>query len=90
MILINLYCNNKLDDRIFACLLTSMAAVQVWDVYASFRIVGNLKGYDKEWLGSITTNRHGVAALVFATVFGCISWLSIRPMHVVRHLTTEK
>ena len=33
--------------------------------------VGDLNGHHREWLGSTTTNRHGVAAFDFATVFGC-------------------
>ena len=48
-----------------------MAAVQAEDVRASFRFVGDLNGHHQEWLGSTTTNRHGVAAFDFATVSGC-------------------
>ena len=39
-----------------------MAAVQPEDVRASFLFVGDLNGHHREWLGSATTNRHGVAA----------------------------
>ena len=60
----SLYCNPNLDDRIFYCLLTSMAAVQAEDVLASFLFVV------QEWLGFTTTNRHCVAAFDFATVSG--------------------
>ena len=67
----SLYRNSDLDDRIFDCLLTSMAAVQADDVRASFLFVGVLNGHHQEWLGSTTTNRHGVAAFDFATVSGC-------------------
>ena len=72
----NLYvfslCHNPdLDDQIFDCLLTSMAAVQAEDAHASFLFVGDLNGHHQEWLGSATTNRHGVAAFDFATVSGC-------------------
>ena len=63
--------NPDLDDRIFECLLASMAAVQAEDVRASFLFVGDLNGHHQEWLGSTTTNRHVVAALAFATVSGC-------------------
>ena len=66
----SLYCNPDLDDRIFHCLLASMAAVQAEDVHASFLFVGDLNGHHQEWLGSATTNRHGVAAFDFATVSG--------------------
>ena len=55
-----------------------MAAVQAENVRASFLFVGDLNGHHREWLGSATTNHHGVAA--FAS-----SWLSVRPMHVVEH-----
>ena len=76
----SLYRNLDLDDRIFNCLLTSMAAVQVEDVRASFLFVGNLNGHHQEWLGSTTTNRHGVAAFDFATVSGC-DQLVVSPTH---------
>ena len=48
-----------------------MAAVQVEDVLSSFLFVDDLNGHHQEWLGSTTTNRHGVAAFYFATVSGC-------------------
>ena len=48
-----------------------MAAVQSEDVRASFLFVGDLYGHYREWLGSTTTNRHGVAAFNFGTVSGC-------------------
>ena len=67
----SLYCNPDLDDQIYECLLTAMAAVQAVDSLASFHFVGDLNGQHQEGLGSITTNRHGVAALDFATVSGC-------------------
>ena len=65
----SLYRNPDLDDRIFYCLLASMAAMQAEDVRASFLFVGDLNGLHQEWLGSTTTNRHGVAAFDFATVW---------------------
>ena len=65
--------NPDQDDRIFYCLLTSMADVQAEDVCASFMFVGDLNEHH-EWLGSTTTNRHGVAAFDFATVSGCKWW----------------
>ena len=67
----SLYRNPDIDDRIYDCLLTAMAAVQGADAHASFLSVGDLNGHRQEWLGSATTNRHGVAALDFATVSGC-------------------
>ena len=70
---LSLYCNPDLDDRIFYCLLTSMAAMQTEDVRASFLFVSDLNGHHQEWFGSTTTNRqcHGVAAFDFSTVSGC-------------------
>ena len=65
----SLYRNPDLDDRIFYCLLTSMAAVQAEDVRASFLFMADLNGHHREWLGSTTTNRHGVGAFDFGTVW---------------------
>ena len=76
----SLYLNTDLDDRIFDCLLTSMAAVQAEDVRSSFLFVGDLNGHHQEWLDSATTNRHGVAAFDFATVSGC-DQLVVGPTH---------
>ena len=76
----NLYRNPDLDDRIFDCLLTSMAAVQVEYVRAFFLFPGDLNGNHQEWLGSTTTNSHGVAAFDLATVSGC-DQLVVGPTH---------
>ena len=67
----SLYRNPDLDDRILDCLLALMAAVQADDIRASFLFVGDLNGHHQEWLGSTTTNRHGVEAFDFVTVSGC-------------------
>ena len=75
----SLYRNPDLDEQIFYCLLASMAAVQAEDVCASFLFVGD--GHHQEWLGSKTTNRHGVAAFDFATVSSC-DQLVVGPTHV--------
>ena len=77
----SLYCNPDLDDLIFDCLLASVGAVQAEDARASFLFVGDLNGYHQEWLGSMTMNRHGVAAFDFATVSGC-NQLVVGPTHV--------
>ena len=74
------YRNPNLDHRIFDCLLASMAAVQTEDVRASFLFVSDLNGHHQKWLGSTTTNRHGVAAFDFATVSGC-DQLVVFPTH---------
>ena len=42
--------------------------------------MGDLNGHHQEWLGSTTTNRHGVAALDFAAVSDC-DQLVIDPTH---------
>ena len=44
----SLYRNPDLDDGIFDCLLTSMAAVKGEDVLASFLFVGDLNGHHQE------------------------------------------
>ena len=77
-----------LDNRIFYCLLTSMAPLRAEDVRASFLSVGDLNGHHQEWLGSMTTNRHGVPALTSQQSLVAISWLSAQPMYVVEHLTS--
>ena len=76
----SLYRNPDQDDRIYDCLLTSVAAVQAEDVRASFLFVGDLNGHHQEWLGSTTTNSHGVAAFDFSTVSGC-DQLVVGPTH---------
>ena len=76
----SLYRNPNLDDRIFDCLLASMAAVQAEDIRASLLFVGDLNGHHMEWLGSTTTNRHEVAAFDFAIVSGC-DQLVVGPTH---------
>ena len=76
----SLYRNPGQDDRIYDCLLSSMAAVQAQNVRASFLFVGDLNGRHQEWLGSTMTNSHGVAAFDFATVSGC-DQLVVGPTH---------
>ena len=67
----SLYHNPDLDDRVFDCLLASMAAVQAQEIRASFLFVGDLNAHHQEWLGFTSMNRHGNAAFDFATVSGC-------------------
>ena len=73
-------CNPDLDDRIFDCWLASMAAVQAEDVSASFLFVSDLNDNHHEWLGSSTTNGHGVAAFDLATV-SCCDHLVVGQIH---------
>ena len=75
-----LYRNPDLDDQIFDCLLTPMANMLAEDVCAFFLFVGAKNGHHRKWLGSTTTNRHGVAAFDFATVSGC-DQLVVGPTH---------
>ena len=42
--------NPDQDDRIFDCLLVSMAAMRVEHVRASFPFVGGLNGHHQEWV----------------------------------------
>ena len=69
--MLSLYRNPDLDDQIFYHLQPSMPAVQAEDVHASSLFFSQLNGHPQEWLGSTTTNRHGVSAFDFATVSGC-------------------
>ena len=57
-----------------------MAAVQAKDMHTFFLFVSDLNGNHQAWLGSTTTNRHGVAAIDFATVSGC-DQLVVGPTH---------
>ena len=77
----SLYRNPDLNDRIFNCLQVLMAAVQAEDIRASFMFVGDFNGHHQEWLGSTTTNRHGVAAFDSATVSGS-DQLAVSPTQV--------
>ena len=70
----SLYRNPDLDDRIYDCLLTAMAAGLAADARALFLFVGDLNGRHQEWLGSTTTNRHGVAALDLPLCQVVINW----------------
>ena len=44
-----LYCNRDLDDPIYQCFLTSMAAVQAEDVLPSFLLMDELNGHHQGW-----------------------------------------
>ena len=48
--------------------------------FPSFLFVGDLNGHHQEWLGSMTTNNHGVVAFDFSTVSGC-DQLVVGPTH---------
>ena len=70
----SLYHNPDLDDRIYDCLLTAMAAVQAVNARASFLFVGDFNGHHQEWLGSTTKNRHGVAPSILSLCQVVINW----------------
>ena len=76
----SLYSNPDVDDRIFYCLPTSMAAVQSEDVDESFLFVSDLNDHHQEWMGSTNANRHGVASFDFASVSGCNQFV-VGPTH---------
>ena len=57
-----------------------MAAVQIEDIRASFLFVGDLNGHHQVWLGSTTTNHHGIAAINFSAVSGCDQFV-VGPTH---------
>ena len=79
----SLYRYPDLDDRIFDCYYNSNGSRAGRDARASFLFVGDSNGHHQEWLGSTTTNRHGVAAVDFATVSG-YDQLVIDPTHAHR------
>ena len=70
----SLYCNPDLDDRIYDCLLTAMAAVQAADALASFLFVGDLNSHHQEWLGSATTNRQVLRPSILPLCQVVINW----------------
>ena len=58
-------------EFLYLIFYASLSTVPAEDVRASLLFWGDLNGHHQEWLGSTTTNRHGVAAFDFATVSGC-------------------
>ena len=60
--------------------ILSLLVGEAEDVRASFLSVGDLNGHHQEWLGSTTSNSHGVPAFDFATVSGC-DQLVVGPTH---------
>ena len=60
----------ELDDQVYDCLFTSMAAVQAEDVQASFLFLCEPNGHHQKWLGNMTKNRHGVATFDLAIMSG--------------------
>ena len=67
----SLYRNHDLDDRIFDCLLVSMAAAQAEDVRASFLFMGDLNGHHQELLGSTQLKIKAVATVDCGSIMCC-------------------
>ena len=84
----SLYRYPDLDDRIFDCLLASMAAVQAEDICASFLFVGDRMTIIRS--GWVLPLRTVMELQLFNSQLSLvgISWLSAQPMHVLEHLTS--
>ena len=77
----SIYRNPDLDDSIYDCLLSSMSDIQEQDRKSSFIFVGDLNAHHQEWLNSTSaTDRHGIAALDFANLSGCVQLIN-EPTH---------
>ena len=68
------------DDRVFDCLCEAMGSIQSVDLKSVFCFVGDFNCQHSEWLGSLITDAHDVAAFDFATVADC-SQLVNGPTH---------
>ena len=84
----SLYRNPDLDDQIFYCLLASMAAMQTEDIHASFLFVGDLNGYQQEWLGSSPRTVMEFQLLTLQLSPVAISWLLAQPMNMMEYMTS--
>ena len=80
--------NHDLDDRVFDCLLTSIAAVHAEDVYAYFLFVDDLNGHYLGWFVLQPIIGMVLKSLTSQLCLVAISWLPDRPTHVVEHLTS--
>ena len=65
------YQNPSTDDRIFDCLLSSMALIQSEDSRTAFHFMGDFNCHHEEWLGSRRTNSHGRSARDFCDMADC-------------------
>ena len=62
------YWNHDVNDRIFDCLLVSMAAIQENDRKPSLVFNGDFNAHHKEWLNSISqADCHGLRALALSS-----------------------
>ena len=64
----NVYRSPSTDDRVFDCLVSSIAQIQQADGRSSFVVAGDFNCHHENWLGSRTTDCHGRAALDFVSV----------------------
>ena len=69
--LFGVYRSPSTDDRVYDCLMNSMARIQQEDSRAVFCFVGDFNSHHVEWLGSSRTDSHGVAARDFASLTDC-------------------
>ena len=74
------YWSPSTDNRVFDCLCEAMGSIQSVDPKSVFCFVGDFNCHHSEWLGSLITDAHGVAAFDFATVADC-SQLVNGPTH---------
>ena len=65
------YRSPNTDDRVYDCLLSSMARIQTEDSKAVFCFVGDFNCHNAEWLGSRRTDNHGRAAQEFSVLADC-------------------
>ena len=66
-----MYRSPNTDDRVYDCLLSSMARIQTDDSKAVFCFVGDFNCHNAEWLGSRRTDSHGRAAQEFSVLADC-------------------
>ena len=74
------YRSPSTEDRVFDCLCKAMGSIHLVDPKSVFCFVGDFNCHQSEWLGSLITDAHGVAAFDFATVAVC-SQLVNGPTH---------
>ena len=67
----SVYRSPSTDDRIFNCLMDSMAAIQLADPRSVFVFAGDFNVHHVEWLGSAYTSAYGRSAFDFSNQTGC-------------------
>ena len=74
------YRSPNTDDRVFDCMLASMARIQSMDKKAVFCFLGDFNCHHQEWLGSPRTDSHGRMARDFSSLSDCRQ-LVVGPTH---------